>query len=447
MGLLYFLFNFTVPVTRKQYFFTGVTLLLVKYLGEVAFIYAAKDVWLMPLDFLNPIASERYPFEGDDLLRYGFWLGLWQIPFLWIGVGMSVRRSIDAVVNPWVVPLFFLPFVNYVLMLALSIAPTRRGVSDFYERASFLSATTSALMVTALLSITAFYFSVTVFKEYGVGIFVGLPIVMGMFAGFLANRKHDRGAGATIAFALLANIFVAGVFLVLAMEGLICLLMAAPITLACSIPGALIGRMLSRKYSPRFSTIMPVLLAVPTLNYADTLFEPTQFEVLSTVEISATPETVWKHVVSFSELPPPTEAIFKLGIAHPLRAKIMGTGVGAIRHCEFSTGPFVEPITAWEPPKRLAFDVTENPLPMKELNPFSDLHVPHLKGYMQSDKGEFRLIQLDNGKIRLEGRTWYRHGLYPEMYWKWFSDGIIHKIHGRVLNHIKNLSETEQQNS
>jgi len=41
------------------------------------------------------------------------------------------------------------------------------------------------------------------------------------------------------------------------------------------------------------------------------------------------------------------EPLFRLGFASPQYARIEGTGVGAIRYCVFSTGPFVEPITAW----------------------------------------------------------------------------------------------------
>jgi hypothetical protein len=43
--------------------------------------------------------------------------------------------------------------------------------------------------------------------------------------------------------------------------------------------------------------------------------------------------------------------LYAAGVAYPLRARIHGEGVGAVRHCEFTTGAFVEPITAWEPPQ------------------------------------------------------------------------------------------------
>jgi hypothetical protein len=116
--------------------------------------------------------------------------------------------------------------------------------------------------------------------------------------------------------------------------------------------------------------------------------------------------------------------------------------VGAVRYCVFSTGPFVEPITAWEPRLRLAFDVVESPAPLRELTPY-DVAPPHLEGYLLPRRGEFRLVALPNGRTRLEGSTWYEQRLAPEGYWALFSDAIIAKIHLRVLDHIRALSESE----
>ena len=42
---------------------------------------------------------------------------------------------------------------------------------------------------------------------------------------------------------------------------------------------------------------------------------------------------------------------------------------------------------------------------------------------------------------RLEGTTWYQHGLWPSQYWRLWSDAIIHKIHLRVLRHIRDEVE------
>ena len=130
---------------------------------------------------------------------------------------------------------------------------------------------------------------------------------------------------------------------------------------------------------------------------------------------------------------------------NPLRAHIEGTGVGAVRHCVFSTGTFVEPITVWEPGRRLAFDVAEQPAPLTEWSPWDDLAPPHLNGFFRTRRGEFLLIPLPDGRTRLEGRTWYEVDIAPAGYWMAFADAFTSRIHGRVLMHIGRLAEAEYE--
>ena len=58
-------------------------------------------------------------------------------------------------------------------------------------------------------------------------------------------------------------------------------------------------------------------------------------------------------------------------------------------------------------------------------------------------RGEFRLDPLPGGRTRLEGTTWYRHRIWPAEYWQVWSDAIIHRVHRRVLAHIKKSAEAE----
>jgi hypothetical protein len=146
-------------------------------------------------------------------------------------------------------------------------------------------------------------------------------------------------------------------------------------------------------------------------------------------------------VVAFSELPPPRELLFRAGVAYPMRATIEGAGPGATRRCEFSTGSFVEPITRWEPPRRLSFDVAAQPDPLRELSPYGSIRAPHLDGFFVATAGEFRLVPLPGGGTRLEGSTWYRLDIHPVPYWRLFADAIVHRIHLRVLDHVRTLAE------
>jgi hypothetical protein len=146
-------------------------------------------------------------------------------------------------------------------------------------------------------------------------------------------------------------------------------------------------------------------------------------------------------VIGFSELPAPPAWMSRLGVAYPVRAEIDGRGVGAVRRCEFSTGAFVEPITVWDEPRRLAFDVTSQPPSMTEWSPYHAIDAPHLEGYMVSKGGEFRLVPLAGGRTRLEGTTHYTLAIYPEAYWVVYGEALLHGIHSRVLEHVKDISE------
>jgi len=78
---------------------------------------------------------------------------------------------------------------------------------------------------------------------------------------------------------------------------------------------------------------------------------------------------------------------------------------------------------------------------MFELSPYRDLHPPHLDDHLHSNRGEFLLVRLPDGRTRLEGRTWYTLRMFPHGYWILWSDGLIHRIHERVLTHVKAITE------
>jgi hypothetical protein len=84
--------------------------------------------------------------------------------------------------------------------------------------------------------------------------------------------------------------------------------------------------------------------------------------------------------------------------------------------------------------------VVKQPAPLKEIS-FWDVNAPHLHDYFVSKQGQFKLTTLPNGNTLLEGTTWYYHDIKPVFYWGLWSNYIIHKIHDRVLNHIKRNAE------
>ncbi len=276
--------------------------------------------------------------------------------------------------------------------------------------------------------------------SYGLSLFVVLPIFLGGVAAWVFHPATGPEAAKIGALVVAA---ATGSLLLLGLEGLICILMALPLTVPL---GALGAWLVYQSESSRLVTRggAALLCLMPPAGFLwDTHAQPPVFQVRSAITIAASPQQVWKHVVTFSELPAPREWYFRAGLAYPMRARIEGSGPGAVRYCEFSTGPFVEPIDVWDAPRRLQFRVTRNPEPMHEWSPYAHVLPKHLHGYLVSRQGQFRLIPLPNHRTLLEGTTWYQHGLWPAQYWRWWSDAIIHRIHLRVLNHIRTLAEAD----
>jgi uncharacterized membrane protein YhaH (DUF805 family) len=445
MTILHKLFGLKAPVTRKLYFTAGVTLMLVKYAGEIAFFYSRMQRLLLPQEFLNPIYGVFHLAAGgsinDWLLPVFF---LWSLPFFWIGLSMSIRRAQNSGISPWWGTLFFVPYFNLLVMLVLSLLPERPAAREEKQCSGLLfSGVVWAMAVIAAICFAAMLLYVDRLSNYGAGLFMGAPVLAGLVGGYILNRERAYTQNQTLWAVFISLFIVMGIFLLVAFEGVVCILMAAPLTVGLALPAALLGRSLALQGKKNLLSLSPVLLMIPGFVGYDLLANDRPlYQVYSSVEIAASPEKIWPIVIAFPELAPPKEILFKAGIAYPIRAHIEGQGVGAVRYCEFSTGPFVEPITVWEPGERLAFDVTKNPKPMTEFNPFwKEVDAPHLHGFMESKKGEFGFVKLANGHTRLEGRTWYRQGIFPQVYWKQFSDEIIHRIHLRVLNHIKAVAE------
>src|SRR5579859_2552420 len=382
------------------------------------------------------------------------------IPFIWVGVAMTVKRLRDAGQPVWLVVLFFVPFLNLLFFLLFCALPPHErmhdseaapwpgphGIDRFIPHSKLGSAALS-LAVTTVLGLGFVLMGTLVIGAYGWGLFVALPFCLGMFSVLLYSYHEPREWFDCLAVALLPVALVGAALFLVAIEGIICLLMAAPFAVALAALGGALGYAIqARHWRPKQSPAMfsILILLVPASFGAEhaAALRPPLYEVHTAIEVNAPPDKVWSQVVAFAEIPPPKELLFRAGIAYPIRAEISGHGVGAVRHCVFSTGPFVEPIEVWDEPHLLKFGVTANPAPLNELTPYGHIDAPHLHGYFVSEQGQFSLIALPGGRTRLEGTTWYHNAMWPASYWHLWSDYIIHRIHLRVLQHIRAEAET-----
>jgi hypothetical protein len=367
------------------------------------------------------------------------------LPFLWFGMTMTLLRLRDAGKSAGWAALFFVPLLNLLLFIALSIAPPdeRKRVRDL---SGVLESVLFAVIATVALAAAAIALATHVFETYGIGLFVAVPFCVGYLSAFLYGRKYPNKPVQSYLVALLSMLVLGGFLLALAWEGVLCIAMASPIAIVVSILGAYLGERSARSRQPPRGPA-PAYMAVvvlPLFLFSEAALHPAAplYRVDSEIIVNAPPEAVWRNVVTFSDIGGEPEWYFRAGIAYPIRARISGRGAGATRTCEFTTGSFIEPIEVWDEPRLLRFSVSANPPPMQELSPYGAIDAPHLHGFLVSQRGQFALEPLPGGRTRLIGSTWYQHHLWPAPYWRLWSDAIIHRIHLRVLRHIKVMSES-----
>ncbi len=374
------LFGLHGRVNRRVYLVTGISLMLLKYVVDATAIYLAAHVVWTPWDYLLPLVTIKSAKISAIPGSVGFALILWALPFIWIGVTMMMRRAVDAGRSPAWCACFFIPGLNYAVMLWLGTLPSAPPVTeplndDHASAGQRYRSALIGLLGAAAVALLAMLVSIVAFGTYGVTLFVATPFIQGMIVGWAFNRGEIRGSWETAGVVWLSMLLVGGVILLFALEGLFCLIMALPIAAVLAVMGGVIGRAIARDTGRGGLGLAATLFVLPTgavMERVSTV-APT-YEVVTSVDVAAAPEIVWERVVRFDEIRVEPEWYFRAGIAYPIRATITGTGEGAIRRCEFSTGAFVEPITTWDAPRRLAFDVIEQPPPLHELSIYSKVY-------------------------------------------------------------------------
>ena len=282
-------------------------------------------------------------------------------------------------------------------------------------------------------------------KYLSLSLLVIVPLVTAGIAGFLSSRA-GRTLSQSIGAAFLTLTAILTILGFAAMEGVICILMAAPFVGLLGIIGALLGHWLATLTSrPAYQVQSAAWLAVIVCAVGESVTPPAPLEdvVTSEVIINATPAQVWKQLKDIRDLPAPTEPLFVLGVAHPLETYVVGEGgVGAARVCRLSTGDMPERITVWKPEQELQFVVLDTPATMREATFFGrELEAAHLHGTYTSLEGGFRLEALPNGQTRLTGNSRYLLTITPASYWNLWTRQIVSQVQLRVMNHVKAKAE------
>lgn len=414
-------------VTRRMYAMAGACALAIKFnLDRVIADYFGFhwNIWnyLEPLEhsgrFLPLSVPEKY-FLAILLVT--------ALPFIWVGITMTMKRLRDAGQPLALTLLFFAPVVNLLFFALLCLMPgqsvgsesgrsgRRAALPSRYWPSSRAGSATAAVVITGLLGVVVAWGALRFAGNYGLTLFISLPFVMGYLAVLIHSRTQEVDSNEVVGVVTLALLLTGVGIAAIAVEGFLCIVMAAPLAWLVAMFGGLLAMLIhGRADSPQAtpSMLAMLLVSLPILLGVEHVAPPPlpRFQVHTTIEIAAPPEVVWNRLIQFPPLSAAREWPFLFGIAYPIEATLKGEGLIADRECRFSTGSFKEPILAWEPGKHFAFAVSDEPLLMKETSPYENIHVRHLEDHdFQPERADFVLVGLPNGGTRLEGTTTYQN--------------------------------------
>jgi uncharacterized membrane protein YhaH (DUF805 family) len=364
----------------------------------------------------------------------------------WALSSLAFRRAADAGVSEWIAAYAFVPVIQIPVILFLSVIPSRRQAELAPEEVVPARPTwvPAAQGVIAGIGLTLFAVAVgaLVFRSYGFGMFVISPFVIGATTGYFANRHGEIDASRSVHLVLCATALGGIALIGFALEGAVCIVMAAPLGVVAALAGGALGRgiALSTKRSPA-ETVSAVAL-LPLVFALESAFPPTaSFDTSENIVVEAPPELVWRAIVQMAPIAAPPALPFRLGVAYPLGGEITGEGVGAVRRGEFSTGTAIEQVTEWIAQRKLTFVVLNDVPSMRELSPYQHVHAPHVVGYFRTTSTSFELLPQPGGQTQIVERTSHELKLDPVFYWLPLARWMVHENNARVLAHIRGQAE------
>lgn len=394
------------------------------------------EFWLLPLR-----ALARIPDLPPAALAAGFGFSVLSAG---VASALSLWRARDAGHGYIAAASVVVPIWQAVAIAVLSVLPPRKADKQpqGVERAARVADILGGLVAGMGICVFAVAVSALVFKVYGWGLFVLAPMLMGWVTGYLANRRVLLSRGHTFKLVVITA-SLGGLMLVLfALEGFICLLMAAPLAILGAGFGGALGRDMAIQRRDQANPVMMSVAVLP-LVFALESSVPAQLTLASheSIEIDAPPTAVWRAITASRDVMPSPALPFRLGLAYPISADLRSEGVGAVRVGRFSTGAAHERITVWKPGRQLAFKVLDTPPVMQELSPWRTVHAPHTVGYFQTEWTSFDIRPISSARTRLTVRAKHVLRLDPAPYWEPIARWAISTNNRRVLRHYRARSE------
>ncbi len=428
------------PITALKYAVFALTFLFSQHLIVATLLWPAGAplrtdplFWLLPLRRLIELPTIS-PWTSALIFAFSLFVA-WGLAVL------SYRRAGQSGIGYALAALSIIPGVQLAAVLGLIVLPTRAlDIAPLPSGVKMAHVLQGVLAGMAII-VFAVLLSAVTFGSYGWGLFVATPFFVGLTTAYLANREVALPPGKTLPLVLLGAGLGVLALLMFALEGFMCIILIVPLGALVAALGGVLGRKLADIGHQRGRPLLSVAI-LPLVFLIEAAVPPSvTITTHESIDIAAPPSTVWRALTSDAPIGGEPQLVALAGFAYPIRGRLLGQGVGAIRLGEFSTGTARERVTSWEPGRRLAFVIIHQPAMMEEMSPYRRVHAPHLNGYFETDTTSFEMKPLSSGGTRLVAQATHRLRIDPALYWEPLARWAIKMNVTRVLQSIKDMAE------
>jgi hypothetical protein len=247
-----------------------------------------------------------------------------------------------------------------------------------------------------------------------------------------------------LAAPLAASLLTVTSAMLLAWEGLVCIVVWLPIFLVLAVAGGAIAALVRRWMGRSTPLVLAAAAALPFVlaPIESRLPTPVHTRVVEdTVVIDAAPEAVWREI---REVPPIAAEdlgwrfVHAIGFPRPIEARLEGTGVGSVRHATFEGGvTFIETVTEWQPERALAFTISADAVPSTTF----DTHVAVGGPFFDVLDGRYRIEPLGPDRVALHLASTHRLETRFNGYTRLWTDLFMRDIQQSILEVIKARAE------
>ncbi|WP_079242389.1 hypothetical protein [Chryseobacterium indologenes] len=314
-------------------------------------------------------------------------------------------------------------------------------MKNFLKRYLYLS-----LFLTVVLIVAVWFFLVAK-GEYGVTMFLTIPVSIGFIIGYV---KYFKKIGLmnvlkTILKIVLGLVIFSLILIGAGVEGAICIIMAIPFIGFAMFVGFNIGFIIGVFDEKRHtgSVIVFILFINPASYIFDTYTKPIEETITTEMIVNSSNEKVWKLLNTQINFDTPDFILFEKGVSYPKNIKLVNDNGKLGYSCQTNNDELQLNINEFIENKKVKFFLENQTVPMKEITPYQNIDAKHLHDYFIVKYGEITLDKLSENRTKIIAKTKYSYKIAPTWYWKNWSGYIIDKMQNHVLQSIKTQSENE----